>query len=171
MKKIIVLIFGLLAISATAAAQNTDTDANTLVKAGMTAPEFTVKMLDGSEINLADLRGKIVLLNFWATWCPYCIQELNRVQADIIDKFKGKDLVFIAVSRGEEKAVVEKFAKLKNYKFPIGLDGDESIFKKYATRSIPRNFVIDRDGKVILSEMGYSPELFAQLVECIEGAL
>lgn len=66
----------------------------TLVKVGQQAPEFSVNMFDGSVVSLKDLKGKVVLLNFWATWCPPCRLELNRVQKDIIDRFAGEDFVF-----------------------------------------------------------------------------
>ncbi len=143
----------------------------TIVKAGMEVPEFTAKMLDGTEIKISDLKGKVVLLNFWATWCGPCRQEFTRIQADIIERFEGKDLVFIALSRGEEKAKVEKFMKSQNYTFPAGLDSDSSIFQKFATNYIPRNFVIDRDGKVALATVGYEPEEFDEMIKFLEGML
>ncbi len=171
MKKIVILICGLLAMSATAVAQTPEEDKNAIVKVGMDVPEFTAKMLDGTEINIADLKGKVVLINFWTTWCPWCVKEFTRVQADIIDRFEGKEFVFIALSRGEEKATVEKFMKSKGYTFPVALDGDSSIFGKFATTGIPRNFVIDRDGKVVYAFGGYKPEEFDAMIALIEGML
>jgi peroxiredoxin len=170
MKKILILVCGLLAMSATAMAQEPK-DETTLVTEGMDVPQFTVQMLDGSSVNIADLKGKVVVVNFWATWCPYCVRELAEVQAGLIDKFAGKDLVFIAISHGEEQSDVAEFVESKGYKFPIGFDGDSSVCKKFATQGIPRNFVIDRDGKVAMSSIGYTPEIFAEMVEFIGGML
>ena len=80
-----------------------DTESTTLVKAGDKAPDFTVEMFDGTKTSLAELKGKVVLLNFWATWCPPCRQELTRVQKDIIDRFAGRNFVFLPISRGEKR--------------------------------------------------------------------
>ncbi len=88
-----------------------DTESTTLVKAGDKAPDFTVEMFDGTKTSLAELKGKVVLLNFWATWCPPCRQELTRVQKDIIDRFAGRNFVFLPISRGEKRKTWRRSAK------------------------------------------------------------
>lgn len=149
----------------------TEADASTLVKAGDMAPDFTVEMFDGSRLTLSDLRGKVVLLNFWATWCPPCRQELARVQADVIDRFVGEDFFFLPVARGENRETVGAFRQKHGYVFPMGLDPEQSIYGRYATNYIPRNFLIGRDGRIVLASVGYEPEEFGELMQAIEQTL
>ena len=149
----------------------TKTEATTLVGAGETAPGFTVDLTDGSRLSLEELRGKVVLLNFWATWCPPCRQELTRVQTDIIDRFAGKEFVFLPVSRGEKREAVEAFREKTGYAFPMGLDPARTVYDRYASNYIPRNFVIDRKGKVVLATVGYDEHEFEELIRTIEKTL
>lgn len=146
-------------------------DSTTLVKVGDPAPDFTVALFDGSQLKLSELRGKVVLLNFWATWCPPCRQELTRVQKDLIDRFAGRDFLFLPVSRGEKRSDVAAFREKTEYDFPMGLDSTRTIYDRYATNFIPRNFLIDRDGTVVAATIGYSPEEFDELIAAIERAL
>lgn len=151
--------------------QNAEPDATTLVRVGDKAPDFTVEMFDRSKTTLSDLRGKVVLVNFWATWCPPCRQELARVQTDMIDRFVGEDFVFLPISRGETRETVAEFREKQGYSFPMGLDPQRSVYDRYATNFIPRNFLIDRSGKVVLVSVGYEPEEFEQLLQAIEDTL
>ena len=155
-----------------AKAQNRPTpEEATIVKEGQKAPAFEVQMFDGSTIKLADLKGKVVLLNFWATWCPPCRKELTRVKKDIIEKFKGQDFVFIPVSRGEKRETVAAFREKMGYTFPMGLDTDGRVYAEYAQTYIPRNFLIGKDGKVVKASVGYNEVEFAELIKLIEEQL
>ena len=147
------------------------TDPAALVKPGDTAPDFTVEMFDGSHVTLSDLRGKVVLLNFWATWCPPCRQELARVQADVIDRFVGEDFIFLPIARGEGREAVAAFRQQQGYSFPMGLDPQRSVYDRYASNHIPRNILIGRDGRIVLSSVGYEADEFGRLVEAIEQTL
>ncbi len=135
------------------------------------APAFSVEMTNGETITLDSLRGKVVLVNFWATWCPPCREELKRVQKDLIERYEGRDFVFIPISRGEEKAVVEEFLSKNGYTFPVGLDTDQSIFNSYAKEYIPRNFLVNRMGVVVEATIGYEAEEFDQLLQKIDMTL
>lgn len=146
-------------------------DDSLVAKVDQQAPEFTVEMLAGAPLSLESLRGKVVLLNFWATWCPPCQKELTRVQADLIDRFEGRDFVFLPISRGEERATVAEFLTKKGYTFNVGLDTDESIYKLYASNYIPRNFLINRHGVIVETTLGYEPAEFDSLLKLIEMTL
>ena len=148
-----------------------DIEATTLIHAGDMAPDFTVEMLDGSKVTLSALRGKVVLVGFWATWCPPCRQELSHMQKDVIDRFAGKDLVVLPISRGEKRKTVEEYIAKMGYTFPIGLDGDQSIYRKYASNYIPRSFVVGRDGKVVYVAVGYDEQIAKDIDAAISEAL
>ncbi len=151
--------------------QGEKTEETTLVREGDTAPDFDVTMLGGERISLSSLRGKVVLLNFWATWCPPCREELSHIQQEVIDRFAGRDFVFLPISRGEQPEAVEAFREQAGYTFAMGLDPDRTIYDRYASNYIPRNFLIGRDGKVIRTSVGFEPEEFAALLEAADKAL
>ena len=145
-----------------------ETEATTIAKAGTVAPDFTVTMFDGSTQTLSALKGKVVLVNFWATWCPPCREELKRVEADIIERFKDAPFVFIPISRGEERQTVADFREKMDYTFPMGLDPERKIYDLYASNFIPRNFLINQEGQVVMASVGYEVEEFDALIAKIE---
>ena len=145
-----------------------ETEATTIAKAGTVAPDFTVTMFDGSTQTLSALKGKVVLVNFWATWCPPCREELKRVEADIIERFKDAPFVFIPISRGEERQTVADFREKMGYTFPMGLDPERKIYDLYASNFIPRNFLINQEGQVVMASVGYEVEEFDELIAMIE---
>ena len=166
-----VVLFAVIPTSVSAQDQAAEIAKTTLVKVGDKAADFTVEMLDGKQITLSKLKGKVVLVNFWATWCPPCREELKHVQKEIIDRFKGKDFVFLPISRGEKKATVEAFREKAGYTFPMGLDPKQSIFKLFASNYIPRNFLIGKDGKIVYLSVGYDEKEFNELISAIDKAL
>lgn len=154
----------------TATEQQDDIEATTLIHAGDMAPDFTVEMLDGSSVTLSKLQGKPTLLIFWATWCPPCREELSHLQEGVIDVF-GNKINVLPISRGEKREVVEGFLDKMGYTFAVGLDGDQSIYRKYATNYIPRCWVIDSKGEVVYAGVGYDEAIAAEVNEALNKAL
>lgn len=150
------------------AAEMSEEEKATLVKVGQEAPDFTVTMLDGSEYKLSDLKGKVVMLNFWATWCPPCRQEFMRMQTDVVDRFAGKDFVLLAASREEDRETVAGFMEKQGYKFNVGLDPERKIYSLYASNYIPRNFIIDKKGNVAWASVGYTAEEFDEMLTLVD---
>ncbi len=156
-----------------------DLDQTTLVKAGDTAPDFSFEQLAGGTATLSGLRqGKVMLLTFWASWCPTCKEELDQVQDKIIDRFGGEEFIFQSIARGDKDLDVEEFREKiatfcgdSGYSFPVGLDPQQTAYNIYASKYVPRNILIGRDGIVIAVWAGYSDKEFNNLIETIAKTL
>lgn len=140
-------------------------DLGTLVEVGELAPDFTVDQIDGSPVRLSDLRGRVVLLTFFSSWCPECRDELSTVQESVVNRFSGERFTFLCISRGETRETLEAFRATWGYTFPMGLDPSSSIFGLYASRNVPRNFLLDREGRVVSLTVGYDASEFGALLD------
>ena len=114
---------------------------------GKLAPDFTLNGLDGQEVSLSGLRGKPVLLNFWATWCGPCRIEMPFLQ-EIYEKWTGKELVLLAVNLHEDPDKVREFVESAGYSFPVLLTAGNEVPLSYNIRGIPATFFIDADGVI-----------------------
>lgn len=175
MKKIIVAVVFLAAIAVAAVVairtQRLPVDDAAVAVIGDKCPSFEVQMLDGDVVSIDSLRGKTVLINFWATWCPPCNEEMARVEKDIVERFAGEEFVFLPISRGEKPEVVSAWRTKKGYKFDTGLDIATEIFPQFARTYIPRNYLIDPDGTIVYYEVGYDVKLFDELVNKIDETI
>ncbi len=108
--------------------------------------DFTLTDLQGKAWHLRELKGKVVLVNFWATWCPPCRKEMPDLEA-LYQEFKGKGLVVLAVS-DEDRAKVEPFVAEKKYTFPVLLDAGRKVSEQLRIEGIPKTFLYDRAGKL-----------------------
>ena len=167
MKKWLFLI-GCLASFSTLAQSNLTDPQTTLTKIGMAAPPIHLKTIDGKDFDLKDVRGKVVLLNFFATWCGPCMAEMPHLQDEIWDKFKDKKFAMIAIDREEAEDVVKAFQATHQFGFSIACDPKREVYSKFATQYIPRNFLINPDGVIVFQSMGYSQTEFNDLVATIE---
>lgn len=141
------------------------------VREGTAAPDFTLKKLDGSNLSLSDFRGKIVVLDVFATWCGPCQEELPRLQRDIWEPLEKKGVVVLAVDFQEDADTVREMVKKEGYTFPVLLDEDGSVMSKLADSGIPRTFVIDREGKIYHMELGYNDALFQETQKAVAELL
>ncbi len=145
-----------------------------IVKVGDMAPDFTVTLTDGKTVSLPELRGKVVMLQFTASWCGVCRKEMPFIEKDIWLKHKNNpDFVLVGIDRDEPLDKVLAFAESTEVTYPLGLDPGADIFAKYALRSsgITRNVLIDREGKIVKLTRLYNEEEFASLVRQIDGML
>ncbi len=145
-----------------------------IVKLGDIAPDFTCKLTDGKEVKLSDLRGKVVMLQFTASWCGVCRKEMPFIEKDIWQKHKNNaNFALIGIDRDEPVETVLKFAETTGVTYPLALDPGADIFAKYAVRDagITRNVLIDKEGKIVMMTRLYKPEEFASLVQKIDEML
>lgn len=133
---------------------------------GTEAMDFEVELLTGEKVKLSDYRGKVVLLNFWATWCGYCVKELPELQR--LREDYGEELVVFTINCGEDKKKAEDFIKKNNYTFTVGLDPKNEV--GYPVRTIPITFVIDKDGIISDKLVGYKNNAYEYFKAEIEKA-
>lgn len=148
-------------------------DRGYIVKVGQMAPDFTTILTDNTSFTLSDNRGKVVMLQFTASWCGVCRKEMPHIEKDIWLPLKDKGLVLIGVNRGEPIDKVIDFAKNMGTTYPLAFDEKSEIFELYAHKSagITRNVIIDRDGKIVFLTRLFEEEEFKQMIEVIENLL
>ncbi len=141
-------------------------DEFTLVKEGAKAPDFSYEVREGVSQKLSDLKGKVVWINFFATWCGPCRQELPHLQKEVYDTYKNnKDFVLLIIGREHGWEEVNKFKTEQKFNMPFYPDKERKIFSVYANQNIPRNFIIDKQGNVAASSVGFTEEDFGKLKE------
>ncbi|MCY4780997.1 TlpA disulfide reductase family protein [Sphingobacterium sp. UT-1RO-CII-1] len=138
------------------------------VELGDTVPQFIVESKEGEKVNSDNFQGKVVLLNFFATWCPPCRQELPRLQKEIWDKWgKRVDFDVLVLAREEGWEKLDPFAEKFKYTFPFYSDLNRSVFSLFADSGIPRNVLVGKDGQIAYLSLGYTDDEFTELIALI----
>lgn len=151
-----------------------DEDKGYIVAVGDMAPDFTVKLDDGRSVQLASLRGKVVMLQFTASWCGVCRKEMPFIEQDIWQKHKfNPNFVLIAIDREESLEKIITFKESLGVTYPIGLDLHANIFTLFAQRNagITRNVIIDESGKIVFLTRLFYQEQFDQMCRLIDVML
>jgi len=160
----LIFIIGLFPLLALA-----QTDSTTLTKVGDKLPDFSFELEKSKTVKISDYKGKLVLINFFATWCGPCNAELPLVQKQIWEKYQANSkFAFFVFGREEGWEILDPFKQKKGFTFPMIPDLNRQIFKKFATQSIPRNVIADEDGNIIYQSIGFSEKEFAKMVHFID---
>lgn len=165
------LLFVMAFLSVAVIAQG-DKSASDIVRVGDTMPAFTIHHDDGSRLESASLKGKVVLINFFATWCPPCQKELAEVQKTLWPKYRdNKNFKLMVIGREHNDKELASYNERKGFDFPLYPDKDRSVYGAFAKSLIPRTYLIGKDGKVIYTGSGFTQEEFEELLTKIDNAL
>lgn len=145
-----------------------------IVKIGQQVPDFSMTITDGKAIRIADLKGKVVMLQFTASWCSVCRKEMPHIEADIWKKYKSNpNFALFGIDLDEPKDIVEKYVKEIPVTYPLALDPKGDIFYQFAEKGagVTRNVIIDKTGKIVYMTRLYKEEEFQEMKKVIAGLL
>ena len=168
MKKYFFLTF-LFCLSITISCQN-NINRGYRVSVGDPSPEINLSLLDGTEITNENLKGRVVVIQFTASWCSVCIKEMPHLEKEVWQRFKGDDFILIGVDLKEELAVVEEFIKKTQVSYPFTIDADGSFFESFTLpkAGVTRNIVLDKNGDISFLTRLYDEQEFSEMVNHID---
>lgn len=143
-----------------------------LPEVGKKAPDFTLYDADGREVRLSDFEGKVVLIDFWATWCPPCQESLAELES-LSHKFRDSEIVIIGISLDNGSDVAERvksYIERNRITYRILIDNG-NLIKTYGIRSIPTAYLLDREHRIARHLVGFAPGMKEELSEQIERLL
>jgi peroxiredoxin len=138
---------------------------------GRKAPWFAAVDRNGQPIGTASLRGRVVVVNVWATWCRPCREEMPRIEREVWQRFRP-DVAVVAFAQGEGLAIVEEFNRHANLTFALVPDPRSEVARRFGgDDAIPRTYVIDRSGTIVYQALGYGEKGFAEVVSAVQRAV
>ena len=138
---------------------------------GLPAPGLKANLLDGKEFDLSKQKGKVVVLDFWATWCGPCVRALPALMK-ATSSFPENKVVFVAVNQGEKTKQIKKFLKQKNWEsLSVALDPQRKAGDDFQVEGIPQTVIIDKKGKVRHVHAGFSPDIGSRLKKEVQSLL
>ncbi len=143
----------------------------TRTKVGQQMPAFRVTSTTGQSIDIGSLAGKVVFVNFWATWCGPCLAELPRLEKEVWLKHKSSKFIMVGIAREQTEAEIAGFASKHGLTYPLAADPKREIYEKFASAGIPRSYVVGADGKIAFQSVGYMPEEFDQMKQIVAQEL
>ncbi len=168
------LLIGLFVSPLSSCSQDkTDDKRGYIVEVGDMAPDFEMEWIDGTTTKLSDLKGKVVVLQFTASWCSVCRKEMPHLEEEVWQVHKDKDFVLIGVDRDEPLDKVQKFIVQMETTYPISLDPNADIFGLFASKKsgVTRNVVIDKEGKIVFLTRLFDPVEFQAMKDKIAALL
>jgi len=170
MKKNLMLLFVLLLISCMLFGE-TDQEKATKIHAGDTIPEISFTTLEGDNFTSESLKGKVVLINFFATWCGPCNAEIPHLNTEVFRKINDEDFFMVGIGREHVADTLKNFVNKKDILYPIAPDPKRELYSNFADAYIPRNIVIGKDGKVLFQSVGFEQKDFDKMIEIIKENL
>lgn len=144
-----------------------------IVKVGDIAPDFEMNLLNGQKVKLSELKGKLVMLQFTASWCGVCRKEMPFIENEIWQEHKDNDFALFALDLDEPKEKAEALIAATGITYPIALDAEGKIFTKYALKEsgVTRNVIVNKEGEIIFLTRLFNREEFNEMKKVIEAEL